>query len=455
MSEQKQKPTPFVAPDPHIERQLPHNEQGEREILGAILLDNSALADAKQILAPEDFFLMHNRKIFWHMLVLAEKRETITTVTLLESLTRAGELNINDIAAYLSQLPDGLPRATNVEHHARIVKEHSSRRVAICCADAILQAAFARDDVAEIQKHFAESAELIRPIQEQVTTVTAKELCAMDVKPRRYLLNGLIRERSMSELYSWRGVGKTFIALGIGDAIAAGGKFLKWEAPEASDVLFVDGELGHDEMKKRLLFLGYADNENLHLLSTEELEDPFPHLASARAQRIIEDKIGETCARFLILDNLAALAPASNEKESEEWTQIQTWLRALKRQGISTLFLQHAGYSGHARGTTRREDLLDVVVELKHPKDHKAPEGLRIEINFTKTRGLLSQFAEPLEASLTTDLDGNALWTYRDLEDVRVLKIIELKDAGHSWREIESLTDIPRSTAERLYRNAR
>ncbi len=35
-------------------------------------------------------------------------------------------------------------------------------------------------------------------------------------------------------LYSYRGIGKTFLALGIATAIAGGGHFLRWAAPRSS-----------------------------------------------------------------------------------------------------------------------------------------------------------------------------------------------------------------------------
>ena len=38
-------------------------------------------------------------------------------------------------------------------------------------------------------------------------------------------------------LFSWRGVGKTWVALGISVAIATGGEFLGWTAPQPRKVV--------------------------------------------------------------------------------------------------------------------------------------------------------------------------------------------------------------------------
>jgi hypothetical protein len=67
---------------------------------------------------------------------------------------------------------------------------------------------------------------------------------------------------------------------------------------------------------------------------------------------------------------------------------------------------------------------------------------------------MMADGAEPIEASLGTDIEGRLHWTWRAIEDARTQQIIELRNAGHTFREIEKLTEIPRSTAERLYKSA-
>jgi hypothetical protein len=430
---------------------LPYSAEAERSVLGGILLNEASLDTAVRTLTPEDFFLPENRLIFAHMVQLRDRRAPIDVATVVDSLQRTDDLNSAGGPAYLSSLADGLPQLAHISYYSEIVKDNSWRRLAIHRADSIQAAAFSHEEISEINKKFRDMADLMRPMSEWIPTISAKDFCSLKLQPSTYLVEGLIKCPAMLELFSWRGVGKTMFALGLCNAIASGSSFLKWSAPSATPALYIDGELDGDELQRRLSFLGAANNDKLKVLCCDMLDEPFPHLATARAQRIIEDRLGD--ARFLCLDNLSALAPSSNEQEGADWILIQAWLKSLKRQGISTAFLHHAGHAGHARGTTRREDLLDIVIELKHPADHKASEGLRLEINFNKTRRFLGALAEPLEASLTTGLDGQCLWTYRDLEDARVAQIVELKAAGKSWRQIEDATGIAKSTAQRLWNN--
>src|SRR5215468_9757096 len=50
--------------DPFFEKGLPSNLEAERSILGAILLDNTVVNQAIELLRREDFFLDSHRRIF-------------------------------------------------------------------------------------------------------------------------------------------------------------------------------------------------------------------------------------------------------------------------------------------------------------------------------------------------------------------------------------------------------
>jgi len=146
-----------MASDTTLERPLPQNLEAERSILGAVLLDNHALNAAVEKLRTDDFFLPQHRRIFERMIHLGEKQQAIDTVTLMEDLTRSGELEAAGGVAYLSTLADGLPRVTNVEHYARIVKEKSVLRSLIYSASAIQEQALEAADDADAILDRAES----------------------------------------------------------------------------------------------------------------------------------------------------------------------------------------------------------------------------------------------------------------------------------------------------------
>ena len=147
-----------MAVDTTLERPLPANLDAERSILGAILLDNNALNTAIEGLKSEDFFIPQHRNIFNRMIALGEAQHAIDLVTLTEELHRFGELESSGGAPYLASLVDGLPRVTNVEHYARIVKEKAMLRNLIHATHNIQQRAFDGEDGADTILDNAESS---------------------------------------------------------------------------------------------------------------------------------------------------------------------------------------------------------------------------------------------------------------------------------------------------------
>jgi replicative DNA helicase len=92
------------------------------------------------------------------MIALGETSQAIDLVTLTEQLQRTGELESVGGAAYVSQLMDGVPHITNVEHYARIVKEKALLRGLIHATSAIQQQAIEAEDDADAILDRAESS---------------------------------------------------------------------------------------------------------------------------------------------------------------------------------------------------------------------------------------------------------------------------------------------------------
>jgi replicative DNA helicase len=140
------------------ERTLPHNLEAERSVLGAILLHNDAFNFAAEVIDAQDFYRDAHRRIFDKMVKLAERGDAIDLVTLKEELARAGDLDEVGGPAYIAALVDGLPRSTNVEQYARIVKEKATLRTLIFSANKILSTAYEAEEEADVILDQAEHA---------------------------------------------------------------------------------------------------------------------------------------------------------------------------------------------------------------------------------------------------------------------------------------------------------
>ena len=134
---------------PATERTLPHNLEAERSVLGAILIHNDAFNVAAELVDSGDFFRDAHRRVFDKMVDLNERGQAIDLVTLKDELARSGDLDDVGGAAYIASLVDGVPRSTNVEHYARIVKERATLRNLIQSANRILAMAYRAEEDAD------------------------------------------------------------------------------------------------------------------------------------------------------------------------------------------------------------------------------------------------------------------------------------------------------------------
>ncbi len=140
------------------ERTLPHNLDAERSVLGAVLVNSEALDLASEVIGSNDFFRDAHRRIFKCMVALHERSQAIDFIILKEELQRSGELDEIGGPAYLASLADGVPRATNVEYYAKIVKEKSTLRNLIFATNKILTNAYKAGQESDLILDEAESA---------------------------------------------------------------------------------------------------------------------------------------------------------------------------------------------------------------------------------------------------------------------------------------------------------
>jgi len=180
----------------------------------------------------------------------------------------------------------------------------------------------------------------------------------------------------------------------------------------------------------------------------------MPDLATPQGQAIINTMI-EPDTALVVVDNLSAWARGTRaENDAESWLPIASWVLALRRRGIAVLLVHHAGKGGDQRGTSKREDLLDVVIRLSRPTDYDPKQGARFELTFTKARNHHGADAEGLEVTLLEDSNNSASWSWNTLEGSTYLRVVNLAIEGLSQADIARELEVNRSTVNRHYRRA-
>ena len=285
----------------------------------------------------------------------------------------------------------------------------------------------------------------------EIIALEIGEILTRTFTPKESILSPWLRRQDLAMIYSKRGVGKTYLCLALAYAIASGGKFLKWQAPEPRRVLYIDGEMPGVAIQERLSAIVKANEmeppEGFFRIVTPDVQ-PFsiPDLATPEGQAAFQPLLGDS--EVIITDNLSVLVRAGVENEGESWIPIATWALARRREGRSVVFVHHAGKSGQQRGSSRREDLLDTVICLKHPSDYTPEQGARFEMVFEKARGLYGPDVETIEAALQAN-DGKAVWTWKAAEGATADRIAKLVGMGMKPAEIASELGIHRSNVYR------
>jgi putative DNA primase/helicase len=274
----------------------------------------------------------------------------------------------------------------------------------------------------------------------------------LEIPAREMLLAPILPERSLAMLYAPRGLGKSWLALSIGLAVASGAPLLRWSAPRQRNVLYVDGEMPLVSLQERLKaicapFGTDIPNDGFQILAADQIDGGI-NLSTEEGQAALQPLLEDV--DLMILDNLSTLASTTSESASDAWVPIQNWLLKLRRRGVAVLLVHHAGTNGRQRGTSRREDALDTVIALRRPEDYSPEQGARFEIHFEKLRNRVEAAgAVPFEARVKNIGDG-IRWSSSDLKSPLLMQAAELFAEGMTVREVAATLRISKSEAGRL-----
>ncbi|MCH5292638.1 MAG: replicative DNA helicase [Treponema sp.] len=134
----------------------PHNVEAEQAVLGALLLNWSAMAEVVSILKADRFYSIQNQIIYEAMLRLYSKSIAGDTISLINELTSEGKLEQSGGAAYIASLTETVPSAANIEYYAQVVIDRAARRDLIKISSELRASSF---DLSKSSDSLLDSAE--------------------------------------------------------------------------------------------------------------------------------------------------------------------------------------------------------------------------------------------------------------------------------------------------------
>ncbi len=132
--------------DKMLERVPPQNIEAEMAVLGSMLIEETAIADAIETLERSYFYKEAHRKIFLSIINLFDANKPVDIVTLIDDLKKRGQLEEVGGPAYVTSLTTVVPTAANINHYAKIVKEKALLRSLITTATQIISEGYESDE---------------------------------------------------------------------------------------------------------------------------------------------------------------------------------------------------------------------------------------------------------------------------------------------------------------------
>lgn len=376
-----------------VSRQIPHNEEAEKAVLGGIFIDPNALVEAQGIVDVDDFYTRANKVMFQAMLSLDKKNMAIDAITIQAELERNNLLQDAGGVAYISELALSTPTSAHVAYYAQLVKRASMLRNLIATSQNIIQTAIqGSEDVTDILDD-AETAILnvanqqnsgnFRNIQELVNNAV-KEI--NDLSMQKDEVTGIetgfvdldrmttgFHEDELIILAARPGVGKTSFALNIANHVGKSDQSVAVFSLEMSGEQLVQrmlasegmidskhlrtGKLEGDEWDKLLMAADSLSSSNIYIDDTPGIKMSEIRAKSLRlAKEQVEHPLG-----MVIIDYLQLIEGPRSESRQQEVSAISRQLKKLAKE----LHVPVIALSQLSRSVEQRQDKRPVLSDLR------------------------------------------------------------------------------------------
>jgi replicative DNA helicase len=424
---------------------LPANVDAEKTILGAILLDNAAHAEAAEKIEAEDFSLDSHQRIFRRMTELINSQKAVDIITLANELSRLKEIESIGGVAYLASLTEGLPRRPVIEEYIRIVKDKSMlRKLMLICSNAIAQAAnqgeAALDVLGAAESRLMEVSEkglssgfqsLDEIVQHSFGTIdnlykNSREVTGLATEFTDFdsMTSGL-QKGELIIIAARPSMGKTALAINIAENVAVKGKaivavFSLEMSKESLLRRMLASQAGVDQRRLQTGFLPDEDKTKLRdalnqLVETRLFIDDTAALSlaemRAKARRLKHIRGGLDLIVVDYLQLMTATVPSSGKKNYENRTQevsaISRGLKALAKElNVPVVALSQLSRAGVQRKDDHRPMLSDLRESGSIEQDADVVAFIHREAYYNKDKESLTE-AEKAKSEIIIEKQRN------------------------------------------------
>jgi hypothetical protein len=438
----------FVAPA------LPHSVEAERAILGAILLGGGGTEDAVSRIQESDFFIPSHQVIFRNLKALREAGSPTNDLVLLyDSLRSRGELEAAGGIAYLSQLPEELPRRANLDYYIGIILLNSQLRSRANVAQRILTLVLGPNgNSAEILR---EISILSAPLRDEVGQkrklrfMSGAELAGSTDEAVEWIVPGYVARGAISEIGAKVKAGKTTLIAALVRAAADGEDFLGFPTLKSSTVYLT--EQPAVSFRQTLARAGLLGRSDFHLL----LRSDVPQISWPEVVAAAVDECKRVGAKLLVIDTLPQFAglPGDSENNSGDALAAMQPLQHAVALGIAVIWVRHDRKAGgdvgdSGRGSTAFGGVSDILISLRNPEG-KIKRNVRI----LKAKSRFAETPAELVIELTEKgfvaLGDSQCGAVKEAKEATVAVVPISEAEAMTVKELAKLVEIPRTTLQR------
>lgn len=124
-------------------RVMPHNDEVEQALLGALLVNNRALEKVNEFLRPEHFYNPVHGRIFEAIVKFVERGQDASPITLKSYFEKDQDLSSVGGGQYLADLAAHIISVVNVEDYGRTIYELHLRRALVSLGEDVVNEAYA------------------------------------------------------------------------------------------------------------------------------------------------------------------------------------------------------------------------------------------------------------------------------------------------------------------------
>lgn len=202
------------------------------------------------------------------------------------------------------------------------------------------------------------------PIQEEksdLLLVRSANQCLLDAHYRpvpEMLFGELWHEEEICILFADSNLGKSILAVQIADSISSGKPIPGFKLnAEKQTVLYFDFEMSDKQFEKRYSIdykLHYIFDENFKRILINPNCTDFENFEQELFVSI-EDAVGNTCAKILIIDNLTYLKTQSTDTAKEALPLMKELKKLARKYNLSILALAHTPKRSHSSPITMND----------------------------------------------------------------------------------------------------